>query len=93
MGGEEFLLLLPDTPMHPGARRVAEMLRRDLEEHPVHWNDQTVVITASFGVTEVRPGEIDANAILGRADAALYEAKQDGRNRVVAAELSAAQHA
>jgi diguanylate cyclase (GGDEF)-like protein len=92
-GGEEFLVLLPDTPMHPGARRVAEMLRRDLEEHPIHWNDQTVMITASFGITEVMAGELDANAIIGRADAALYEAKQEGRNRVVAAELSAAQRA
>jgi diguanylate cyclase (GGDEF)-like protein len=90
-GGEEFLVLLPDTPLHPGAQRVAEMLRRDLEEHPVHWNDQTVVITASFGVTEIVPGEIDAAAIIGRADGGLYEAKQDGRNCVRAGELSAAQ--
>jgi diguanylate cyclase (GGDEF)-like protein len=92
-GGEEFLVLLPDTPMHPGARRVAEMVRRDLEEHPIHWNDETIVITASFGVTEVMAGELDAHAIIGRADAALYEAKQEGRNRVVATELSAAQGA
>jgi diguanylate cyclase (GGDEF)-like protein len=87
-GGEEFLLLLPDTPLEPGARRVAEMLRRDLEEHPIHWNDQTIVITASFGITESHAGEDDTPAIIGRADAALYEAKQDGRNRVAIAELS-----
>ena len=92
-GGEEFLLLLPDTPMVPGARRVAEMLRRDLEEHPIHWNEHEVVITASFGITELMSGELDANAIIGRADAALYEAKQQGRNRVVVTELSAAQRA
>ena len=90
-GGEEFLVLLPDTPLEPGARHVAEMLRRDLEEHPIHWNDHTVVITASFGITEVLPGEDDANDMIGRADYALYQAKQLGRNRVMAAEMSAAQ--
>jgi diguanylate cyclase (GGDEF)-like protein len=78
-GGEEFLALLPETPM-PGARRVAEMLRHDLEEHPVRWNDQAVTITASFGITDVVAGEVDVPAIIGRADAALYQAKQSGRN-------------
>jgi diguanylate cyclase (GGDEF)-like protein len=67
------------------------MLRRDLEAHPIHWNDHTVVITASFGITEFMSGEDDAAAIIGRADAALYEAKQAGRNRVAVAELSAVQ--
>jgi len=80
-GGEEFLVLLPETPL-AGARRVAEMLRHDLEEHPVHWNDQTVVVTASFGITEIVSGEENAHAIIGRADGALYQAKQDGRNCV-----------
>lgn len=84
-GGEEFLVLLPETPML-GAQRVAEMLRRDLEEHPVRWDDQAVVITASFGIAEMIAGE-DASVIIGRADAALYRAKQDGRNRVFVAEL------
>ena len=78
-GGEEFLALLPETPL-VGAQRVAETLRRDLEEHPVRWNDQTVVVTASFGITEIIAGEEDAAAIIGRADAGLYQAKQDGRN-------------
>jgi diguanylate cyclase (GGDEF)-like protein len=68
------------------------MVRRDLEEHPILWNNHTVVITASFGITEIMPGEVDANVIIGRADAALYQAKQDGRNRVeLAAELSVSQ--
>ena len=91
-GGEEFLVLLPDTPI-AGAHRVAETLRRDLEEHPVHWNDQTVVITASFGLTEIMSGAEEAAAIIGRADAALYQAKQDGRNCIRVAELSGAQMA
>jgi diguanylate cyclase (GGDEF)-like protein len=80
-GGEEFLVLLPETPM-PGASRVADMLRRDFEEHSVRWNDQMVTLTASFGITDIISGEIDANAIISRADAALYQAKQGGRNCV-----------
>jgi diguanylate cyclase (GGDEF)-like protein len=84
-GGEEFLVLLPDTPL-AGARRVAETLRRELEEHPVRWNDVSITVTASFGLTAITPGEVDANAIIGRADAALYRAKESGRNCVRAAE-------
>ena len=84
-GGEKFLILLPDTPL-AGARRVAETLRRELEEHPVRWNDATVAVTASFGLTAITPGEVDANVIIGRADAALYRAKQHGRNCVRSAE-------
>jgi two-component system cell cycle response regulator len=80
-GGEEFLVLLPDTPIG-GARRVAENLRRDIEKHPVRWKDADVPVTASFGVTEVLPGEIDPLAVMARADGALYVAKQQGRNCV-----------
>ena len=89
-GGEEFLVLLPDTPI-AGAHRVAETLRRDLEEHPIRWNDQTVVITASVGLTEIAPCDDDAAAIIGRVDAALYQAKQDGRNCIRVGALSGAQ--
>lgn len=79
-GGEEFLILLPDTPV-AGAYRVAETLRKDLEQHPVNWNEHTLVITASFGITDLT-GEDTPNDIIARADAALYHAKQDGRNCV-----------
>ena len=80
-GGEEFLILLPNTTL-PGARRVAELLRRTIEDHPVRWNESDVRVTASFGLTVVTPGELDATAVIGRADAALYRAKENGRNRV-----------
>ncbi len=80
-GGEEFLVLLPDTPL-AGARRVAEMLRKDLEQRPARWNDQILVVTASFGIAEIITGEDTANTIIARADAALYQAKQNGRNCV-----------
>jgi diguanylate cyclase (GGDEF)-like protein len=78
-GGEEFLLLLPDTPLS-GAHRVAETLRVELHEHPVSFNDERITVTASFGVTTITPGEVDPMAIMARADRALYRAKQEGRN-------------
>jgi diguanylate cyclase (GGDEF)-like protein len=90
-GGEEFLVLLPDTPL-AGARRVAEMLRKDLEQHPVPWNDQMLVVTASFGIAEIIAGEETANSIIARADAALYQAKQDGRNCVRTSKAAGVRH-
>jgi len=80
-GGEEFLVLLPDT-RPDGAMRVAETLRRDIAETPIPWSLDTVTVTASFGVACARPDEVDADALVGRADAAMYGAKEDGRNRV-----------
>jgi diguanylate cyclase (GGDEF)-like protein len=80
-GGEEFLALLPDTPL-PGARKVADTLRRELAEHPIDWQGQSIPVSASFGVTAIQPGEDNATTIISRADAALYRAKQDGRNCV-----------
>ena len=78
-GGEEFLVLLPDTGL-AGAERVAELLRAELDGRPVRWNDDDVRVTASCGVTVATLGELDVTAIIARADAALYRAKDDGRN-------------
>jgi len=80
-GGEEFLLLLPETPLE-GAKRVAETLCRDLANQPIHWQGQTISITASLGVSVAHPAEFDTPALVGRADAALYRAKHHGRNCV-----------
>jgi diguanylate cyclase (GGDEF)-like protein len=88
MGGEEFLILLPDTPLD-GARHVAEALRREFADKTVQWNDVSIAVTASFGVTTVTPGERDALAIIERADAALYRAKEEGRNCVRVSEEAA----
>jgi diguanylate cyclase (GGDEF)-like protein len=80
-GGEEFLVLLPETPLH-GARRVAETLRREIAERPVPWAGEGLTITASFGLAQTMPGEVNVQAIISRADQALYRAKDDGRNCV-----------
>lgn len=80
-GGEEFLVLLPETAL-TGARRVAETLRREIAERPILWAGQTLNCTASFGLTQALPGETAMHAIVARADAALYRAKEEGRNCV-----------
>jgi diguanylate cyclase (GGDEF)-like protein len=84
-GGEEFLILLPDTTL-AGACRVAELLRSKFDEHPVRWNEIDVPVTASFGLTAASPGVLDGMAIIGRAVAALYRAKEIGRNCTVGPE-------
>jgi diguanylate cyclase (GGDEF)-like protein len=87
-GGEEFLVLLPETPLH-GARRVAETLRREIAERPVPWSGEGLTITASFGLAQTLPGEVNVQAVIARADQALYRAKDDGRNCVrIAAETA-----
>jgi diguanylate cyclase (GGDEF)-like protein len=80
-GGEEFLVLLPETPIE-GAKRVADTLRRELADIRIEWKGELVRTTASFGVTTAQPSEIDREAVVGRADAALYRAKDKGRNCV-----------
>jgi diguanylate cyclase (GGDEF)-like protein len=83
-GGEEFLVLLPETPLQ-GACRVAETLRHEIADRGIPWAHEMVTAAASFGVTQALPGEINIAAIVGRADAALYQAKEEGRNCVRAA--------
>jgi diguanylate cyclase (GGDEF)-like protein len=80
-GGEAFVVLLPETPLH-GAKRVAETLRRELADKPIQWKGEPIAITASFGISVALPSEVDIQALLARADAALYRAKDEGRNCV-----------
>ena len=80
-GGEEFLVLLPETPLH-GARRVADTLRREIADRPIPWAGEGLTVTASFGLAQTMPGEVNVEALIARADQALYRAKDDGRNCV-----------
>ncbi|GGQ85051.1 diguanylate cyclase [Couchioplanes azureus] len=81
-GGEEFVLLLPDCG--DGAPDAAERLRARVAGGPVPTAAGPVDVTISVGVAHLRTDEVDADTLLGRADARLYRAKQAGRNRVVA---------
>jgi diguanylate cyclase (GGDEF)-like protein len=80
-GGEEFLLVLPDSSIER-ARRASESLRQRIASTPVRVEGHTVQVTASIGITLTRPGESDIQKLLARADAALYHAKSQGRNRI-----------
>ncbi len=81
LGGEEFAVLLPGTTM-AGAYPLAERLRCIVVESPAATDAGLVPFTISVGVALFQEGDPDANAILIRADRALYRAKRGGRNRV-----------
>lgn len=82
-GGEEFMLMLPDTPLS-GAMALAERLRQAIESTSFHPVPRVI---SSFGVAEVSPDEPEA-CWMKRLDAALYRAKDEGRNRLCSAEPS-----
>lgn len=88
LGGEEFCILLPETG-RARAREVAERVRRAVAdaELPLE-NKPPLRFTVSIGASTLLAGET-RDALIGRADQALYEAKNTGRNKVVAAEGSA----
>lgn len=83
IGGEEFLLVLPETDME-GAMLLAERLRIAIGDTPYHLATGPVEVTCSLGVAERVLEDRDGGSLLGRADGALYLAKHQGRNRVVA---------
>ncbi|MGE8099191.1 diguanylate cyclase [Pseudomonas fluorescens] len=79
-GGEEFVLLVPNTSLAVGAK-LAETLRAAIEACPFHFKGERVTITVSMGMTTFKAGE-HSDLVLKRADQALYRAKNAGRNRV-----------
>jgi len=86
-GGEEFVIVLPETDL-AGAAVAAEKLRALCAERPFPTSTGEIAVTASFGVAELRiesltqSDDASAQALLRRADAALYTSKNEGRNRV-----------
>jgi len=82
IGGEEFLVVLPETKCHE-ARNVAEGLRKAIQAQSLALSDgQVLQVTCSLGVSEIHGGDTDGGALLARADVGLYCAKRAGRNRV-----------
>jgi two-component system, cell cycle response regulator len=83
-GGEEFVIVMPETDMAVAAM-VAERLRRRIASEPfaIAQGTRTIPVTISIGIAALRGKDDNAASLLKRADQALYRAKRDGRNRVV----------
>ncbi|MCG7638772.1 GGDEF domain-containing protein [Alteromonas sp. MCA-1] len=86
-GGEEFVLLLPDTDPDPdpdraGTFKLAEKLRDRISKKPLDVNGKFIDITVSVGVSYVKEHHDTIESALSEADDALYKAKESGRNNV-----------
>jgi diguanylate cyclase len=82
-GGEEFIILLPETPLEDAAVALTR-LQRELTKKFFLNDNEKVLITFSAGVTQMLPEDTQAT-VIKRADEAMYKAKQTGKNRVVSA--------
>ncbi|MBF0250201.1 MAG: diguanylate cyclase [Alphaproteobacteria bacterium] len=82
LGGEEFALMLPETSLH-GANILSDRIRASIEKLQIPWLGTVIRVTASFGVAHLHDNDTGVRAMLARADACLYDAKNTGRNRVV----------
>ncbi len=82
VGGEEFSILMPNVDL-AAAREAAERLRRAIESNAIRFNGAEITITISIGIVEVT-GTVEQAVLNEAADAALYRAKTQGRNRIVA---------
>ena len=80
-GGEEFLVILPQTHT-VGAAHIAETIRLGVQALDFRWGDQRIPLTVSIGLASVVPNaDLPPQALLNAADRLLYQAKQEGRNR------------
>ena len=80
-GGDEFLIILPDTPLI-GAQQVAESVRREMATLAMVAGGKTIPVTVSVGIAAAGPAELGVTALIERADDALYQAKRAGRDRL-----------
>jgi diguanylate cyclase len=81
-GGDSFAIVLPEADLQ-AARRVAERLRKGLENAVFEHKNRPILVTSSFGVACAEEGDPEPEALLLRADDCLYQAKRAGRNLVV----------
>ena len=80
-GGEEFVILLPETDSQT-AMQVAERLRASIEEAPIKVSSQELNVTVSIGISRKDENTLELETLIARADQAMYIAKHKGRNRV-----------
>jgi len=81
VGGEEFAVLLTNTPLSE-ALIALERIRHTLDETPIQVGERTIYATVSIGAVQWNANHLDVDGMLAHADAALYAAKRHGRNRV-----------
>jgi diguanylate cyclase (GGDEF)-like protein len=79
-GGDEFLIILPNTPLI-GAQQVAESVRRQMATLAMVADGQTIPVTVSVGIALAGHAELGVTALIERADEALYQSKRQGRDR------------
>ena len=84
-GGEEFLIIMPHTKLAQG-RKIAERIRASVGKWEFDLGSKKIHLTISIGMTQFKPGD-DLEKLVSLADKALYDAKQGGRNLVVAREM------
>jgi diguanylate cyclase (GGDEF)-like protein len=80
-GGEEFLLVLTQTPLDEG-REALERVRQAVEDSSIEVDGKALCMTISIGVAAAEPEDAEPDAVIARADARLYQAKRGGRNQV-----------
>lgn len=81
-GGEEFIVMLKGVNLSDAAFKFAEELRKTIESKELNWEGKPIRVTISLGVATLHPDEIVPDTMVHRADASLYRAKEEGRNRV-----------
>ncbi|HFU77630.1 MAG TPA: GGDEF domain-containing protein [Epsilonproteobacteria bacterium] len=81
IGGEEFAILMSDTDME-SAYQISDRLRENISKYKMLLNDKSVSVTVSIGLSYLTHEDKNIHTLLKRADTALYEAKENGRNQV-----------
>ena len=81
-GGEEFLIVFPNT-LPEEAKRIAQRLITSVRERPFIWGDSVIHITLSGGVTWTDASNETLDEVLSKVDGLMYEAKESGRDRII----------
>ncbi|MCF7858091.1 MAG: diguanylate cyclase [Candidatus Cloacimonetes bacterium] len=87
-GGEEFVILLPQTDAI-GALHVAKLIKQQIAKFPITYKDKQIALTVTIGIANYNTEELSVNDLLKNAVRAMYKGKSDGRNKIIVAKLDA----